>query len=97
MASGAFPSVVGAVGVSGVIAAVTVGIYMGWHTPELTTAQVRLQGVAVWEVVFLILNALLFALVVRGQFSYGRAAFAFVLSLLPFGTFYLDKSLRADL
>ncbi|HEY7018828.1 MAG TPA: Na+/H+ antiporter [Gaiellaceae bacterium] len=52
-----------AVGVSGVIAAVTVGIYMGWHTPELTNAQVRLQGQAVWEVVFLILNALLFALV----------------------------------
>jgi monovalent cation/hydrogen antiporter len=52
-----------ALDVSGVIAAVTVGIYMGWHTPELTTAQVRLQGVAVWEIVFLILNALLFALV----------------------------------
>jgi CPA1 family monovalent cation:H+ antiporter len=52
-----------ALGVSGVIAAVTVGIYMGWHTPELTNAQVRLQGVAVWEVVFLILNALLFALI----------------------------------
>jgi monovalent cation/hydrogen antiporter len=52
-----------AVGVSGVIAAVTVGIYMGWHTPELTTAQVRLQGIAVWEIVFLLLNALLFALV----------------------------------
>jgi monovalent cation/hydrogen antiporter len=52
-----------AVGVSGVIAAVTVGIYMGWHTPEVTNAQVRLQGQGVWEVVFLILNALLFALI----------------------------------
>jgi monovalent cation/hydrogen antiporter len=49
--------------VSGVLAAVTVGIYMGWHTPELTTAQTRLQGQAVWEIVFLILNGLLFALV----------------------------------
>ena len=28
-----------AVGVSGVLAAVTVGIYMGWHTPELTTGR----------------------------------------------------------
>jgi monovalent cation/hydrogen antiporter len=51
-----------AAGVSGVLAAVTVGIYMGWHTPELTTAQTRLQGQAVWEMVFLVLNALLFAL-----------------------------------
>src|SRR3954465_8346635 len=52
-----------AAGVSGVLAAVTVGIYMGWHTPELTTAQTRLQGIAVWEIVFFVLNALLFALV----------------------------------
>jgi monovalent cation/hydrogen antiporter len=52
-----------ALGVSGVLAAVTVGVYMGWHTPELTTAQTRLQGVAVWEIVFFVLNALLFALV----------------------------------
>ncbi len=50
-------------GVSGVIAAVTVGIYMGWHTPELTTPVMRLQGVAIWEVLTFILNALLFLLV----------------------------------
>src|SRR5215210_178419 len=52
-----------AMGVSGVLAAVTVGIYMGWFTPELTTAQTRLQGQAVWEIVFLLLNGMLFALV----------------------------------
>jgi Na+/H+ antiporter len=52
-----------AAGVSGVLAAVTVGIYMGWHTPELTNAQTRLQGIAVWEIVFFLLNALLFALI----------------------------------
>jgi len=52
-----------AVGVSGVLAAVTVGIYMGWHTPELTTAQTRLQGNAVWEILFFLLNAGLFALI----------------------------------
>jgi monovalent cation/hydrogen antiporter len=51
-----------ALGVSGVLAAVTVGIYMGWHTPELTTVQTRLQGQAVWEIAFLLLNGLLFAL-----------------------------------
>ena len=36
---------------------------MGWHTPELTTVQTRLQGQAVWEIVFLLLNGLLFALI----------------------------------
>jgi monovalent cation/hydrogen antiporter len=52
-----------AAGVSGVLAAVTVGIYMGWHTPELTTVQTRLQGTAVWEILFFLLNALLFGLI----------------------------------
>jgi monovalent cation/hydrogen antiporter len=52
-----------AAGLSGVLAAVTVGVYMGWHTPELTSAQTRLQGIAVWEIVFFVLNALLFALI----------------------------------
>jgi Na+/H+ antiporter len=52
-----------AIGVSGVLAAVTIGIYMGWYTPELTTWQTRLQGVAVWEITFFVLNALLFALI----------------------------------
>ncbi len=50
-------------GVSGVIAAVTVGIYIGWHTPELTTPITRLQGTAIWEVLAFLLNALLFLLV----------------------------------
>jgi monovalent cation/hydrogen antiporter len=51
------------IGVSGVIAAVTVGVFMGWHRPELTTPVTRLQGVAIWEVLTFILNALLFLLV----------------------------------
>jgi CPA1 family monovalent cation:H+ antiporter len=50
-------------GVSAVLAAVTAGVYLGWHTPELTTAQVRLQGLAVWEIVQYLLNALLFVLI----------------------------------
>jgi CPA1 family monovalent cation:H+ antiporter len=33
-----------ALGVSGVLAAVTVGFYMGWHSPELSTPAMRLQG-----------------------------------------------------
>src|SRR5918994_1960973 len=50
-------------GFSAVLAAVTAGIYLGWHTPELTTSQVRLQGIAVWEIVQYLSNALLFVLI----------------------------------
>lgn len=50
-------------GASAVLAAVTVGIYMGWHTPELTTVQSRLQGDAVWSILTFVLNGLLFVLV----------------------------------
>jgi Na+/H+ antiporter len=52
-----------AAGVSAVLAAVTVGIYVGWYTPELTTVQTRLQGDAVWGILTFLLNALLFGLV----------------------------------
>ncbi len=52
-----------AVGVSGVLAAVTIGIYMGWHTPELTTERTRLTGDAFWEILVFLVNALLFVLV----------------------------------
>jgi len=50
-------------GVSGVLAAVSAGVYLGWYTPVLTTPQVRLQGIAVWEIVQYLLNALLFVLI----------------------------------
>ena len=33
-----------AIGVSGVLAAVTIGVYMGWYTPELTNERTRLTG-----------------------------------------------------
>ena len=52
-----------AVGVSGVLAVVTAGVYMGWYTPELTTVQTRLQGLAFWEILTFLLNVLLFGLV----------------------------------
>jgi Na+/H+ antiporter len=52
-----------ALGVSGVLATVTAGIYMGWHTPELTTVQTRLQGQAFWTILSFLLNVLLFGLV----------------------------------
>jgi Na+/H+ antiporter len=52
-----------AIDASGVLAVVTAGVYLGWRTPELTSVQSRLQGVAVWEIVVFVLNALVFALV----------------------------------
>ena len=52
-----------AAGVSGVLAAVTIGVYMGWHTPELTTERTRLSGDAFWEILVFLVNALLFVLV----------------------------------
>jgi CPA1 family monovalent cation:H+ antiporter len=52
-----------AAGVSAVLAAVTVGVYVGWYTPELTTPETRLQGDAVWGILVFLLNALLFGLV----------------------------------
>jgi monovalent cation/hydrogen antiporter len=52
-----------ALGVSGVLAAVTIGVYMGWYTPQLTTVQTRLSGNAFWEILVFLVNALLFALI----------------------------------
>ena len=50
-------------GFSGVIAAVTVGIYMGSQTSRVTTPTVRMQGFAVWEILQFLLNAFLFVLI----------------------------------
>jgi Na+/H+ antiporter len=52
-----------AIGVSGVLAVVTAGVYMGWHTPELTTVETRLQGNGFWAILSFVLNSLLFGLV----------------------------------
>jgi monovalent cation/hydrogen antiporter len=52
-----------AIGASGVLAVVTAGVYMGWHTPELTTVETRLQGAGFWAIFSFLLNALIFGLV----------------------------------
>ena len=39
----------------------------GWHTPALTTPLMRLQGVAVWEILTFLLNGLLLFLLVGLQ------------------------------
>ncbi|MDQ8044634.1 MAG: Na+/H+ antiporter [Solirubrobacteraceae bacterium] len=51
-----------ALGVSGVLAAVTSGIWLGWRAPILVTPSTRLQSTAVWEVLTFVLNASLFVL-----------------------------------
>ena len=51
-----------ALGVSGVLAAVTIGVYMGWYTPQLTNVDTRLSGNAFWEILVFLVNALLFSL-----------------------------------
>ena len=50
-------------GVSGVLAAVAVGLIVGRRSPELSTPASRLRGYAFWEVLVFLLNAVLFILV----------------------------------
>jgi monovalent cation/hydrogen antiporter len=50
-------------GVSGVLATVTAGIYLGWRAPRLASPQTRLQAYAIWEVLIFLLNATLFILI----------------------------------
>jgi monovalent cation/hydrogen antiporter len=52
-----------AIHASGVLAAVTVGIVLGWRAPIISTASMRLTGYAVWEILVFLLNALLFVLI----------------------------------
>ena len=50
-------------GASGVLAAVTAGLYVGWRAPELASPATRLLGFSFWEVLVYLLNAVLFVLV----------------------------------
>jgi monovalent cation/hydrogen antiporter len=50
-------------GVSGVLAAVTAGIFVGWRAPRLASAATRLLGFSFWEVLVYLANAVLFILV----------------------------------
>jgi monovalent cation/hydrogen antiporter len=49
--------------VSGVLAAVTTGLYVGWRAPQLASASTRLLGFSFWEVLVYLANAILFILV----------------------------------
>jgi len=46
--------------VSGVLAVVTAGLYLGWRMPELLTFKTRLQGGPVWTMVEFLLNGFVF-------------------------------------
>lgn len=49
--------------VSGVLATVTAGIYLGWHSPSIVTARYRLQAFAFWEMVVFLLNGFIFIVI----------------------------------
>jgi Na+/H+ antiporter len=50
-------------GVSGVLAAVTCGVYLGWKAPEISTPESRMQADGLWSVLTFLLNAALFILI----------------------------------
>jgi CPA1 family monovalent cation:H+ antiporter len=50
-------------GVSGVLAAVAAGLYLGWVSPRIMEPEVRLRARAVWEMVVFVMNGLVFLLI----------------------------------
>jgi monovalent cation/hydrogen antiporter len=50
-------------GMSGVLAAVTAGLYIGRVSPEISSASMRIQGFSAWGVLVFLLNATLFLLI----------------------------------
>lgn len=49
--------------VSGVLAVVACGLYIGWHAPKLFSPKMRIPAEAVWRMVVYFLNALAFLLI----------------------------------
>src|SRR5438105_2845798 len=49
--------------VSGVLAVVVAGLYLGWRSPEILTSRMRLVAQSVWSMVVFILNGFLFILI----------------------------------
>jgi len=50
-------------GLSGVLAVVTTGLYHGWRIPEMTSSRTRLQAGPVWRMVEFLLNGFIFLLI----------------------------------
>jgi Na+/H+ antiporter len=51
------------IGVSGILAVVVAGLYLGWRSPEISSSRVRLQAYPVWEMVVFLLNGIIFVLI----------------------------------
>jgi Na+/H+ antiporter len=49
--------------VSGVLAVVTCGVYLGFRAPEIASPESRMQGEAMWSILTFLLNAALFILI----------------------------------
>jgi Na+/H+ antiporter len=49
--------------VSGVIAVVTAGLFLGWRNPQITNSTTRLQGGPFWEMIEFMLNGFVFILI----------------------------------
>jgi len=52
-----------AIGASGVVAAVTTGVAIGWWAPHIASPLVRQNGFALWSLLTFLMNALLFVLI----------------------------------
>jgi Na+/H+ antiporter len=52
-----------AIGASGILAAVTVGLYSGWHAGEVFLPETRLKILAFWAAIAFLLDSVLFVLV----------------------------------
>ena len=50
-------------GVSGVLAAVTAGLYLGRHSSHTLSSETRIAGAAVWQMIVFLLNGLIFTLI----------------------------------
>lgn len=49
--------------ISGVLAVVTAGLYVGWRSSEISDAKTRLQAYPFWEMVVFLLNGIIFILI----------------------------------
>lgn len=50
-------------GISGILAVVTTGLYQGWHLPEMSSSNTRLRAGSVWEMIEFVLNGFVFLLI----------------------------------
>jgi Na+/H+ antiporter len=48
---------------SGVLATVTAGMFLGWHSPLIMSARTRLQAYAFWEMIAFLLNGFVFIVI----------------------------------